>query len=696
MSAGTQRASVLGQGRQFDALSLLDDKVLAMIIGQNPLVRTLEALCTEIEKQQAGLVCSVLLLEPDGVTLRSAAAPSLPEEYCRAVDGVKAGSCMGSCGTAIYRKQPVVVSDIASDPLWADCRHLALPHGLRACWSTPIASQDGTMLGTFAIYYREPRIPDTQHLQLIAHATHLAALAIERDRDKTQLRAAEDRYRTLVERLPAITYIAELGAGGPWHYVSPQIQSILGFSPEDWLRDPWSWMNHIHPEDREIVFAAEKQFQETRELFKAEYRMFGADGRVLWFRDEGVMLHAADDRANLMQGVLYDITEHKRLEEQLRHSQKMEAVGQLAGGVAHDFNNLLMLIQAHNERLRSRLSAGDAAHQDTLEIEQAVTQAAALTHRLLAFSRRQLLQLQVLDLNVVLTETARMLERLIVPNIELNVVPSASPQFIKADPGQLGQVILNLAVNARDAMPDGGRLTIQTKSVELEEARAASHGAIPAGTYTVLAVTDTGTGMCSEVQGHMFEPFFTTKKPGKGTGLGLAIVYGVVKQTGGWIAVCSKPEQGTTFEIYFPRAEQCEGNTISKQKVPTASAGRGTETILLVEDQQGIRELVHELLRRNGYSVLCAGDGHEALKIADEHADTIHVLVTDVIMPNMDGHELAQRLTHARPQTKVLFMSGNADQASLSDRLGDAPATVLQKPFPLDALLHKVRGVLDQ
>ena len=696
MSAGTQRALGREPGAQFAPLPLLDDKVLAMIIGQNPLACILHALCAEIERHQPGLLCSVLLLEPDGVTLRSAAAPSLPEEYCGAIDGAKAGPCAGSCGTAIYRKQPVVVSDIATDPLWVAYRDLALSNGLRACWSTPITSQDGTMLGTFAIYYREARIPDGQHLQLIVHATHLAALAIERDRDKTQLRAAEDRYRTLVESLPAITYIAELGANGPWHYVSPQIQSILGFSPEDWLKDPSNWMNHIHPEDREIAFAAEREFQKTKELFKAEYRMHASDGRVLWFRDEGVLLQAADDRALLMQGVLYDITEHKRLEEQLRHSQKMEAVGQLAGGVAHDFNNLLMLIQAHNERLRGRLTAGDAAHQDTIEIEQAVTQAATLTHRLLAFSRRQLLQIQVLDLNVVLVETGRMLERLLVPNIELRVLPDASSQLIKADPGQLGQVILNLAVNARDAMPDGGRLTIQTRCVELSEARAASHGAIPPGTYTVLAVSDTGTGMCSEVQSHIFEPFFTTKKPGKGTGLGLAIVYGVVKQTGGWIAVNSKPDQGTTFEIYFPRAEQGAGYTIPKPDGPMASAARGTETILLVEDQRGIRELVHEFLKRKGYSVLCAADGNEALKIAHENADTIDLLVTDIIMPNMGGQELADRLTQARPRTKVLFMSGNPDQASLSGRLGDSPATVLQKPFPLEILLQEVRSILDR
>src|SRR5882672_1179751 len=265
MSAGVQKASTTEPGTS-RALSLLDDRILAMIMGQSPLPTTLNALCADIEQHHPGMLCSVLLLDADGVTLRSGAAPSLPQEYNQAIDGVKIGPCAGSCGTAIYRKQPVVVSDIATDPLWAAYRDLALPIGLRACWSTPIPSQNGSILGTFAIYYREPRTPDAEHLRLIAHATHLVALAIERDRDKTQLRAAENRYRTLVERLPAVTYVAELGASGPWHYVSPQIESMLGFSPTEWLADPSIWINRVHAEDRASVLAVEESFQKNRDL----------------------------------------------------------------------------------------------------------------------------------------------------------------------------------------------------------------------------------------------------------------------------------------------------------------------------------------------------------------------------------------------------------------------------------------------
>jgi two-component system, cell cycle sensor histidine kinase and response regulator CckA len=718
MSTGVKTAAGEDSSRSSEALPLLNERVLGLIRAQAPLPKILEVLCTHIEQQYPGLLCSVLLLDTDGTTLRNGAAPGLPEEYSRAVNGAQIGVCAGSCGTAAYRKQPVIVSDIATDPLWASIRHLALPHGLRACWSTPIASQDGTILGTFAIYYREPRTPDAKHLRLIGHATHLAGIAIEHDRAKAELRAAEARYRTLVERLPAITYIAELGAGGPWHYVSPQIETMLGFSPGEWLSDPMNWMNHIHPDDREVALAAEKLFQETHELFQAEYRMCARDGRLVWFRDEGVLLQEPDGHGLLMQGVMYDITEHKRLEDQLRHSQKMEAVGQLAGGVAHDFNNLLMLIQAHNENLRDRLAPNDPANKDALEIENAVTRAASLTNQLLAFSRKQVLRPKVLDLNAVLADVAKMLHRLIGKDIELAVAPAPSLGQVKADPGQMEQVILNLAVNSRDAMPNGGSLTITTRDVELDESDSRSHEGAPPGKYVMLSVSDTGDGMDTETQAHIFEPFFTTKAPGKGTGLGLATVYGVVKHSDGWIWVDSEPGRGTTFKIYLPRVEderveesgieeapptefaaqesQVMEQPASKAAPSLATAPKGTETVLVVEDQDGIRDIVRESLRRNGYKVLIAVDGNEALELASTYTDEIHLLVTDLVMPNIGGRELAQRLIPLRPNIKVLFMSGYSEHSALDIAVTNQPATVLQKPFSLDALARNVRRVLDE
>jgi PAS domain S-box-containing protein len=696
MSTGAQKAVDITQESP-EALARLDVKVLAMVMAHAPLPEVLGTLCTNIEKHHSGLLCSILLLDADGTTLRHGAAPSLPREYSRLIDGIKAGPCVGSCGTAAYRRQPVIVSDIATDPLWAEFRHLALPHGLRACWSTPIAAQEGGILGTFAVYYREPRTPDGEHLQLIAHATHLAAVAIEWDRAQVELRSAENRYRTLVERLPAVTYIAELGASGPWHYVSPQIESMLGFSAADWLADPENWISRIHAEDRESVLAVEERFQKHRDLFQAEYRMFARDGRVLWFRDEAVMLPTEEDRPCLMQGVMYDITERKRLEDQLRHSQKMEAVGLLAGGVAHDFNNLLMLIQAHNERLRRGLVPGGAAQKESLEIEHAVTRAASLTGRLLAFSRKQVLQPQVIDLNEVLTEVAKMLDRLIGRNITLRVLPAPQLWPVKADPGQVEQLIMNLAVNARDAMPKGGQLLIETRNAEINDLHPRLRDGVRPGRYVMLIVSDNGIGMDSETQAHMFEPFFTTKEPGKGTGLGLPIVYGVVKQTGGFTYVDSKLGQGTTFEIYLPWAEEAKpAAPVYELQEELAAAPTGTETILLVEDESGIRELASDFLQRQGYKVLGGMDGNEALRVAEGHQDLIHLLVTDMAMPNVGGKELAQRLRKVRPHIKVLFISGYPDHPAFPEGDAAGQTAVLQKPFSMDMLAHKVRTLLDQ
>ena len=694
MSMGATKAASKA-GNVPESLALLDETVLAKVTAHAPLPEILKTLCISVERHSKGLLCSVLLLDPDGKTLRNGAAPSLPIEFVKSVDGEQIGPSAGSCGTAVLRREPVYVSDIATDPLWERYRHLALPHGLRACWSTPIASQDGSILGTFAIYYRETRRPEAEHLELIAHATRLAAIAMEWDRARTELKAAENRYRTLVERLPAITYIAELGAHGRWHYVSPQIESMLGFSPAEWLSDSANWIDHIHKEDRESVLAVEDHFLKQRDLFQAEYRMFARDGRVLWFRDEAVTLPTGDDQPFLMQGVMYDITERKRLEDQLRHSQKMEAVGLLAGGVAHDFNNLLMLIQAHNERLRA-MTSGPAVQKESAGIEHAVTRAAGLTGRLLAFSRKKVLQPKIIDLNEVLSEVAKMLERLIGKNIALKVAPTSQLWPTKADPGQMEQLIMNLAVNARDAMPNGGELFIETRNEEIDATRTRPQDEVRPGRYVMLVVRDTGIGMDSETQAHMFEPFFTTKEPGKGTGLGLAIVYGVVKQMGGSIHVNSKPGRGTTFEIYLPQAEETKTPAAADKREDPATAPKGNETILLVEDEFGIREVASDFLQRQGYMVLTAMDGNEALRIAEGHEDLIHLLVTDMSMPNVGGKELADRLRQVRPQIMVLFMSGYPEHPALTGGQNGAQTSVLQKPFLLDTLAHAVRTLLDQ
>jgi PAS domain S-box-containing protein len=689
MSSAVQKIR-LPDEQSLSAAQLLDKPILRMIMAQEPLSDVLNMLCTSIERQHPGLLCSVLLLDGNGKTLRMGASPSLPTSFVKAIDGTEIGPSVGSCGTAAYLRQPVIVSDIETDPLWADYRGLARAHGLRACWSVPMLSHEDRVLGTFAIYYREPRGPDMPQLQLIERASHLAGIAIERDRVKAELHAAETRYRALVERLPAITYIAEVGAQGRWHYVSPQIESILGFSQAEWTTEPVQWLSRIHSDDQEIALAAERRVQETGEMYKAEYRMFARDGRVLWFRDEAVMLDTPDSKVPLMQGVLYDITEHKRLEQQFRQAQKMEAVGQLAGGVAHDFNNLLMLIQAHVERIQSKVIPEDAVYADALEIQKAVSRAASLTVQLLAFSRKQLLQPKVMDLESVLAEVGRMLSRLLEENIQLRIETAPALAKVKIDQGQIEQVMLNLALNARDAMPQGGTLTIATQNVTLEKSKFWTYGSVQAGKYVKLTITDTGCGMNADVQAHLFEPFFTTKPPDKGTGLGLSMVYGVVKQSGGSIIVSSEVGRGSSFEIYIP---QVDGATVANPETPFfVGMAKGTETILLVEDQSGIRDVLSDALQHAGYTLLQASDGEEALRIIKEYTNPIHLVITDLMMPNMGGRELASIVTQLRPNTKVLFISGYAELVLPE---AEVTAPILQKPFSLTTLTAQVRNLLD-
>jgi PAS domain S-box-containing protein len=693
MITAAQKAKTGDPQNLAGALAQLYKAVLEMICTEASLAEILECLCQLIEQQLPGLHCSVLLLDPDGATLRNGAAPSLPKEYNRCADGIRIGPNAGSCGTAAYRGERVIVTDIANDPLWKDVSQIALRHGLRACWSTPIFSRAGKVLGTFAVYYPEPRAPEPDHLQMVECATHLAGIAIEREHAEEELRAAETRYRALVERLPAITYIAEVGVLGHWQYVSPQIQSILGFAPEEWLADSANWVNHIHPEDRDRALTAETRFWEAAGAFHAEYRMIARDGRVLWFRDDAVYLRRADAEKPLTQGVLYDITEHKLLEDQLRQSQKMEAIGQLAGGVAHDFNNLLMIIQGRNERILDHLASSNPVHGDAVEVREAVNRAASLTHQLLAFSRKQVLQPRVIDLNVVVGDAGKMLHRLIGENIEVTLRTAPSLWYVKVDQGQMEQTILNLALNSRDAMPHGGKLTIETRNSELDAASAAEQGSIKPGRYAVLEVSDTGVGMDAETQSHIFEPFFSTKEPGKGTGLGLASVYGVVKQSGGWISFASQLGHGTAFRIYLPEA-CAQPETVSETTAVVADA-TGTETILVVEDEDQIRDMVSEYLQHSGYNVLHAQNGREALEIAQRYKGLIHLLISDIVMPELGGEALAQQLKRLRPRTKVLFTSGYPEHAHIDENTAGQHPPILQKPFPLNALAGKIREVLD-
>jgi nitrogen-specific signal transduction histidine kinase len=382
------------------------------------------------------------------------------------------------------------------------------------------------------------------------------------------------------------------------------------------------------------------------------------------------------------------------LEAQLRQAQKMEAVGRLAGGIAHDFNNLLTVILGHSELLLSSLAADHPVRESVEEIRTAADRAAALTRQLLAFSRRQVWAPSELDLNAVVADMETMLRRLIGEDIDLCTVLRPALGAIRADRGQLQQVIMNLVINARDAMPQGGKLTVETAAVELDSSYASRHGPVRSGPYVLLAVSDTGCGMDADVQSHLFEPFFTTKPPDKGTGLGLATVYGIVERSGGYVWVYSEVGRGTTVKIFLPRTEPPDADGEVHPTVVTQLAG--TETLLLVEDEDAVRGLAKQVLQKHGYTVLDARLTADAVRICEEYPGAIHLLVTDVVMPQMSGRELVERVKPCRPEMRVLYLSGYTDDAIVRHGVLRAGTPFLQKPFTPTTLAYKVREVLDQ
>ncbi len=391
--------------------------------------------------------------------------------------------------------------------------------------------------------------------------------------------------------------------------------------------------------------------------------------------------------------MVQDITERKRLENQFRQAQKMESVGRLASGIAHDFNNLLTVINGTSELLLAQTSADNPVHADLQEIFRSGERAASLTHQLLAFSRQQILEVRVVSLNTVVAGMEDLLRRLLGEDINLVVMLTPDANQVKVDPGQLEQVIANLAVNARDAMPQGGQLTIETQPVTIDETYARQHSvAVPPGSYVRLTVSDSGVGMDEATRARIFEPFFTTKAPGKGTGLGLSTAYGIVKQSGGFIWVYSEIGHGTSFTILLPQVTEALSTA---RPAPTLVSTSGTETILLAEDNAGLRKLVTRTLEPAGYTVLGVATGEEALRLLERHEAPVHLLLSDVVMPGMSGRDLAERLAQTRPGMKVLYMSGYTTDTIVRHGVLEAQMPFLNKPFTATALLRKVREVLD-
>jgi len=511
------------------------------------------------------------------------------------------------------------------------------------------------------------------------------ALAIERKRAEEALRANEARLRVLIEQLPAVLWTADKDL---------RFTSVLG-----------AGLARLGLKQNQLVGMTLSEYFETSDRtfvpIAAHHRAVAGEPVTFHLEWKGgsyaCHVEPLRDSAGEMQGAIcmaLDVTDRKQLEEQFRQAQKMEAVGRLAGGIAHDFNNLLMVIQGYADLLVDRLPAGDSLRRNAEQIQTAAQRASSLTRQLLAFSRKQIMEPKVLNIQAVVAEMEKMLRRLIGEDVDLEISYAPDLGLVKADRSQIEQVIMNLAVNARDAMPNGGRLTIETSNVEFDTSRSHLPVVLAPGKYVMLAVTDNGSGMDAETQAHIFEPFFTTKEQGKGTGLGLATVYGVVKQSGGYVWVYSEPGQGTTFKIYLPRIEEEVTLESRDSRVGSSSVPRGSEVVLLVEDEKGVRELARQYLEISGYTVIEAENGHTALELAAMHVGRIHLLMTDIVMPGISGRELADRVASIRPGIKVLYMSGYTEQAVLHQGILQTDAVLLQKPFSLAKLATKLHEIL--
>jgi PAS domain S-box-containing protein len=645
--------------------------------GEMPAI--LQECCDTLVRDADAALARIWTVDDAGEALELRASAGLTRDTGDAYARVPIGR--HKVGQIAASRRPEWTDTLGGDP-WIDQAFVARER-LTAFAGYPLLVED-RLVGVLAMFSRTPIGTATfDHLAAVAD---LIAQFVERKRAEELLRL---RDRAIQAASQGIVITDPSRPGNPIVYASPGFERLTGYSAAEAMGKNCRFLQG--PETDPTTVTTIREAVGASRSCAVELVNYRKDGTPFWnalavtpVRDGSAVTHFV--------GVQTDVTSRKSLEAQFQQAQKMEAVGQLAGGVAHDFNNILTVINGYADLLLTETPSADPHRESIAVVREAGERAAALTSQLLAFSRKSIVAPTVLDLNLVLDQVGRLLRRLIEENVTFTTVLAPGLSRVRADPVQLEQLILNLAVNARDAMPGGGRLTIETAEVTLEIGDPALDADCLPGRYVRLTVTDTGTGMPPEVQAKIFEPFFTTKAPGKGTGLGLATVYGIVKLAGGSIRVVSTVGRGTTFTVHLPAA----AGTAAGAPAAPVPAARGNETILLVEDEPAVRKLARISLEAKGYRVLEAGNGVKALLEADRYPGPIHLLVTDVVMPEMGGRQLAETLQARRPELRILYTSGYTDDAVVRHGVSESTDRFLQKPFGPVALTAKVRAVLDE
>ncbi len=678
--------------KQAEQQNASEREVLELLAAGAPLTDVLGRLALGFEASFPGMLCSVVLLDADSRHLRRGAAPSLPESFCRAIDGMEVGPAAGSCATAAHRRRMVLSPDIASDPLWRDCRDLALAAGLRACWSVPVISSQDKVLGVFAVYHKDTRTPTTEEIASIERGAHVVRLAIERHELLGALKESQVRLATLVENLPGMAYRCRNDPHWTMTHVSDGCLAITGYRAEELQNNKLiAYGSLVHPDDRDWLWAKCQSSLDAHTPCQNEYRIIDRQGRERWVSERALGAYDAEGKLQFIDGFILDITnsrqasiETERLAQKMREMQKLESIGTLAGGIAHEFNNLLTVMLGHTELALRDAGAKSAALESLHTMRKAGQQARHMVQQILTFSRQQPGERHVTALAPVVEEAVGLLRTTLASTVQLDCRCSPDTPNVLADAMQLQQIVVNLCINAAQAMAHRpGSVIVRAAAVSLPEPGRAGPG-LPPGAYARITVRDQGVGMDAATAARIFEPFFTTKPVGEGTGLGLSVVHGIVHAHSGAITVQSEPGKGSTFEVYLPATQQTV--VAPKMSAPPATQPGRKAHILFLDDQAWLLPLAQRMLEDAGYRVSTFADAREALSRLSADPAQFDLVVTDYKMPGMSGVDVARAVRALRADLPVVLMSGAVMDGLSAEAVAAGVNAFIYKPAIVDEL----------